>query len=318
MGRFAIDTISVFSSADSAATTLRAVGSASHSLRRQTTGPNSSNTYDEARYTLDLDDEVSLGGVLAIKTLLSLVSPLIGKCVVEDTGKFGLRLFGQSLDRCGTKGRGASGTHAQVTAAKGHMLVTDFGGSKNQLATANVRIVNLSADGTAAPTTTVYNASLPGTFTYDEAFKIGPVQLGGVALTADEITSVQVSTGINVEVIKDPASGYATNLLILKAQPTIRIGVEGSDVLASGIIPYAGKACTHANSYMSLVQLDSAGTIKALDGSHHIKGTFAGRAYIEDHLNGGGAAAAGATIVVETTEASGTAPLVITTDTNLV
>ena len=40
------------------------------------------------------------------------VSPLIGKCFTEDGSHPGVVLFGQSLDRCGTKGRGAAGSHA--------------------------------------------------------------------------------------------------------------------------------------------------------------------------------------------------------------
>jgi hypothetical protein len=292
---------------------LRGVGSAGHRLGRTTAGPNSGNTYDEARFILEVEDEFSFGDVTALKSLLDNISPLIGKCITDDGTHPGVTLFGQSLDRCGTKGRGATGTHASVTAKLAHLLITEFGGSKNQLATASVRGVNLLKTGEARPSVTVYNATLPSSVVADEAFKIGPVEVADTVLGEDEIVSVAIETGITVEVVKG-LDGYARTLLILKSMPRIRIAVEDSSLLADAKLDYEGIAALHANTFVSFIALDPAGGNKALNGLHHIKVTANGRAYIEDHLSGGGPAVAGTTIVIETTEtAAGVAPLVVTT-----
>lgn len=319
MTRFAIDTFSVQSTDMASAVTLRAIGQATHRLRKSTAGPNSGNTYDEERFILDVGDEFELGSVLALKSLLGFVSPLTGKCVAKDVTHFGLRLFGASLNACGTNGRGAGGTHLQATAIKSRIFLTSLGGSKNQFASANLRIVNVLETGETTPTVTVFNASLPSTFVANEAFKIGPVQLGGVALTEDETASVDIQTGIDLQVVMDLTTGFPKEVLVLKSQPTIRISMDAANTNNAAIIPYTGKACTHANSFVTFIALDPAGTITPLATAAHIKVTFAGKAFVEDAISGGGPQSAGSTIVVETKEASGgsSAPLVVTLDTAL-
>lgn len=318
MTRFAIDTMQLNAVGMGAAINFRGIGSGSHSLRRGTAGPNSGNTYDEFRFITDVDDEFSFSGVLALKSLLANVSPLTGKCVTDDGTHPGVTLFGQSLDRCGTKGRGAAGTHVSVVAQHAHMLVTEFGGSKNQLATATVRVINLLDTGQTRPTVTTYGATLPSTVLADEAFMIGAATVAGLAIPEDQIVSVQIDTGMTVQAVKNLA-GYAIDALVLKVAPTIRITVEDSSVLADAKINYEGVACTHANTSFGFMALDPAtGGIKSLAGAHHVKVTANGRAYLEEHLSGGGPAAAGSTIVIETTETSaGVAPLVVTTGVTL-
>lgn len=313
MSRFVIDTLQIHSVGMASAVNLRGIGSAAHRLDRSTAGPNSGNTYDEARFILEVDDEFAFGEVLALKSLLDNISPLIGKCITDDGTHPGLVLFGQGLDRCGTKARTGAGTHASVTAKLAHLLITDFGGTKNQLATATLRGVNMLKAGETRPTSTVYNATLPATYVADEAFKIGPIEIADTVLTEDEIVSSTVETGINVQVVKG-LDGYARTLLILKSMPRIRVTVEDSSLLADSKIDYEGIGCLHTDTSISFIALDPSGGIKPLNGLHHIKATANGRAYIEDHLSGGGPAVAGTTIVIETTEtAAGVAPLVVTT-----
>lgn len=310
--RFAIDTLQLHSTSMSALT-LRGVGTASHKLSRETVGPGSGNTYDEARFITTVEDEFEFGGVLALKSLLDNVSLLTGKCVDDDGSHPGLRLFGQLLSRCGTKGRGAAGTAAQVTAKLAHLLVTQLGGTKNQLATATLRGVNLLKSGETTPSVTVFNATLPSSPVVEEAFKIGPVSVAGEVLDPDGIKSVQIDTGIQVEVVQN-VEGYAATLLVLKVAPRIRIESEDGALLDAGAVPYAGIAAAHADTYVSFIALDPAGGNKALAGSHHVKVTANGKAYIEEHLNGGGPATASTSIVIECTETSGgVAPLVVTT-----
>lgn len=312
MARFAIDTLKIHSESMSAVT-LRGIGSAAHALSRSTTGPNSGNTYDEARFITEVDDEFSFSNVIALASLLANVSPLVGKCISDDGSHPGMVLYGQLLSRCGTDGRGSAGTAASITAKHGHLIVSSFGGSKNQLATASVRGINLLDSGETRPTVTVYNATLPSTFVGDEAFVIGPVEVAGVTLSEDEIVSVQVETNISVQVVKN-LEGYGTTVLILKSQPIIRIGVEDSSILADDKIDYEGVACAHADTSISFMALDPEANVKARAETEHIIVTANGKAYLEDHLSGGGPAVAGSTIVIETTQTSGgTAPLVVTT-----
>lgn len=314
MSRFVIDTLQLHGVGMSSAINLRAMASAAHNLRRSTTGPNSGNTYDEARFITEVDSEFSFSGMLALKSLLANISPLTGKCITEDETHPGVVLFGQSLDRCGTKGRGASGSHASVTAQHAHICITDFGGTKNQLATASARVIALLDSGQARPTVAVYNATLPSSVVADEAFMIGPVKIADKTIPEDQIVSVAVETNINIQVVKN-LQGYGVDALILKTAPVIRVSVEDSSLLADAKINYEGIACLHADTFVTFMAMDPAsGSSKALNGTHHVKATANGRAYIEDHLNGGGPAVAGTSVVIETTETSvGVAPLVVTT-----
>lgn len=312
MSRFSIDTLKIHSEGMSAVT-LRGLGSAAHNLARSTTGPNSGAPYDEARFITEMDDEFSFGSVLALESLLLNVSPLVGKCISDDGSHPGMVLYGQLLSRCGTDGRGSAGTHASVTAKHAHLLVTSFGGSKNQLASAVLRGINLLDSGETRPTVTVYNATLPTTFVGDEAFVIGPVEVAGTVLTEDEIVSVQCETNVSVQVVKN-LDGYGTTVLILKSMPVIRIGLEDSAILADDKIAYEGVGCLHADTQISFIKLDPDGIRFDRGDSEHIIVTANGKAFLEDHLNGGGPAVAGSSLVIETTQASGgTAPLVVTT-----
>lgn len=324
MSRFAIDTFCIYNDGGTEVK-LRALPSASHRLSQRTIAADTGYTYDEARFTLDSDDEFN-AQCLALESLIDNISLLTGLCVVQDATfpslpEYGLRLHGQSLSRCGTAGRGASGTHAQITAAKSHIFITQISASPNNPATATVRAINLSADGADDPSAVVYNASLPSSPTVNEAFKLGPISVGGNALTANEITSLTIDTGINFEVVRDQVTGYATDLILRKAQPVVRIGIDSGNVLAeatpsTGFIPHGGLACTHANTTIGLIAMNAAGATSALTASEHIEITCAGRAFIEDNLSGGGEATAGSTIRIETIESSGV-PLIPTTDTNL-
>lgn len=314
MSRFAIDTVSIHDDGGSQVT-VRSLQSASHRLSRTTTGPESGHTYDEARFILDSDDAFSWA-TLALSTMLDNVSPVQGVCVEEGDTEFGLRLFGQLLSRCGTAGRGGSGTHAQITAAKSHIFIRQITASPNQPAVMTLEAINLSDDGANDPSVTVYNASLPGSYVIDEAFKLGPVSVGGITLDPEELTTVTIDTNINTQVVRDEVTGYATDLLLLKSQPTVRINAQSGEILQASKIPHVGKACAHANTSIGLIKFDPAGIAVPLATAAHIELTFAGKAFVEDHLSGGGAAAAGSSLLIETIESSGV-PIIATTGTAL-
>jgi len=315
MGRFHIDSFQIYDDGMGAAVNLRNVSQASHNVGLTVSSPSTGGPYDRTAFITAQNSEFNLTA-LALEQILDLVSIHTGLCV-SNTSNSGLKLFGQGHDACGTNGRVSGSNNMAITVGDGHLLVTGIECANGGDATATLRAIALS-DGGAAPLASVYNAALPSSgLIEDEVFTLGPTQVESIALGNDTVQSVSLDTGIEVRVLQAASSIYPSAIVIVKVMPMIRIVTDNPSLLASGSIPILGLPCTHANSFISFVKRDPFGGLEALNASEHIKITFAGLAYINQHLDASGADLGTCEIMVKCTQPSGSVPLVVTTDTAL-
>ena len=309
MARFSTDSL-VIDDTGLGAIKLRGIGSASHDLGITTIGPDSGNTYDEAKF-IGSQLVTMPFTVTAISTLLGKVGLLTGLCVPTGVNP-GVELYGQKHDPCGTAGRAAGSVNLKVAADKAHVFIQSISGSRGSSAIATLLIVALS-EGAAAPTAVVYNVALPTGLTVDEEFSIAHCDVAGQVLAVNSIQSWSIDTGIEFTQLSAVDEIWATDVDITKIRPRITIQTDAPDILDAAKIPYGGVACTHANTELWLRERTAQGGLTAKATTNHIKVTAAGFAYINQHYDASGSAVGGTEIIIETIETGGSAPLVATT-----
>lgn len=298
--------------AQSAAVTLRCLGQITHDLGITPIGPDSGAPYDEVKFVGEQRPEIT-ASVLALRSIFDTVSPLGTNCFTADGTHPGIRSFLQSHNPCAANARTAGSNHRQITVAKAQLLVTQFGGTRGQSATANLRVVELSTDGVARPDAIVQNAALPGTFVDDEEFVIHPPTVASFALDADSVISWQVNTGIEIVVIVPAGSIFPTVVDITKVRPSWQITHDDPTFLQDAKIPYEGIECTLANTFAYLQKRSPFGGLVAKATTAHIKIAMAGYARVQRHYDASGHATGTSTIEIMSTEGVGGVPMTITT-----
>lgn len=316
MSRFFADSFKIHPASLASALTLRNVSGVGHDLGIQMSSPESGAYFNEVRFVSQQQPQINLTA-LALESLLNTVSLLDGLCIEDDTGKPGLQLFGQQHAACTAGGRTTGSTHMQVTAAKGHLLVTQLQGNAGADATATLRAICLSEDGAASPTAVVYNAALPSTLIVDEVFTVGKVMFNGTLIPADAVQSVSIDTGINVQIVQAAASIFPTAVVRAKADPTITIELDDASYLDAAKVPYSGLKCLTSNCWVSFAKREPYGGVKNLTDAEHIKIQFGGYAHITQHAQGSGASPLTTQITINGDRISGNNPLVVTTQTNI-
>lgn len=295
----------------SAAVTLRSLGGLTHDLGIQTVGPDSGAPYNEKRFVAEKRPEIRTP-VVALKSLFDVISVLGTNCFTSDGTHPGIRAFLQSHNPCGANGRTSGSNHRRITTAKAHVIVTQFGGSRGQSATASVRSIGLSTDGVADPDAIVQNAALPSTFIADEEFVITAPKVASFQLDPDAVISWQVDTGININVIVPAGSIYPTVVDITKVPARWTITHDDPTFLDAAKVPPNGIDCTLANTYAFLQKRIGTGLSIAAN-TDHIKVAMAGFAYFTTHYDANGSATGTGEIVIESTEGVGGVPMTITT-----
>jgi hypothetical protein len=170
--------------AQSAAVTFRCLGNLRHQLGIAAIGPDTGAPYDEVKFVGEERPEI-LTSVMALRSLFDTVSALGTNCFTADGSHPGIMAFLQSHNPCAANARTAGSNHRKITVAKGQLIVTGFGGSRGQSASANIRVIELSTDGVARPDAIVQNAALPSTFIDDEEFVIHPPTVASFGLDPD-------------------------------------------------------------------------------------------------------------------------------------
>lgn len=295
-----------------AAVTLRCVGNLTHDLGIQTIGPESGSTYHEKRFIGEKRPELRTT-VMALKSLFDTISALGTNCFTADGSHPGIRAFLQSHNPCATNARTTGSNHRRITVAKAQLLVTQFGGSRGQSASATLRSIGLSTDGITDPDAIVQNAALPSTFVSDEEFVICAPKVASFSLDADSVISWQVDTGININVIVPAGSIYPTTVDITKVAPRWTITHDDPTFLDAAKVPANGIECTLANTYAFLQKRTAFGGLSVAANTDHIKVAMAGFAYFTNHYDASGSATGTGEIVIESTEGVGGVPLTVTT-----
>lgn len=316
MTRVSVDTISIHSVDMSSAVVLRGLGSASHELGINTVGPDTGNTYQEVRF-LGEQRPVLNFTTPALKSILSNISLLTGKCITNDGTHPGLDLYGQAHDPCGTKARSASGSHMRVRAGKAHLFVTSIGGTRGQSAVATLTGVLLTSDGTSAPSSVIYNATLPTSFVFDEEYVIGAPTIAGYAVPATRVSSWRIDTGIDFEALINANAIWPGDVDVRKVAPRVSVTIDDASALSASKIPYSAKQATHIDTVFPLIRRNPYAGLRALTDTVHILITAAGLAHVTRHFDASGRATGTGEIMIECTEVSGTAPLVVTIDESI-
>ena len=130
-------------------------------------------------------------------------------------------------------------------------------------------------------------AALPALTLGGIRWTIGKMTVGGVALS--DYTSVTIDFGNTVTTRGTQSSIWDTYVEISTHAPTITIsGIDPAWFKASGGIPIAGLACTHANTILYLRKRDATATGFVADGTaEHIKFSAKGIAMIQSPMSGG-------------------------------
>lgn len=296
----------------SAAVTFRCVGNLTHDLGISTGGPESGHPYNETKFIMEAKPTIRTS-VMALGSLFDTLSVLGTNCMTADGSHPGVRAFLQSHNPCAANARTSGSNHRRITTASAQVIITQFGGSRGQSASASITSHGLSTDGATNPDAIVQNAALPGTFIDDEEFVIRAPLIASDQLAQDSVISWQVDTGININVITAAGSIYPTVVDITKIAPRWTITHDDPTFLASDKVTQSGVECTLANTYAFLQKRTPFGGLVDVATTSHIKVAMAGFAYFTTHYDASGSATGTGEIVIESTEGSGGVPMTVTT-----
>ncbi len=172
--------------------------------------------------------------------------------------------------------------------------------------------VAISPDGTNAPLTLTDDVALPPIDADVKRHTLGPVTLGGIAMTGFR----QVSVDLGTDLVGESADSdlWDTFASIREQNTTITLRGINTQWLKTTNIPITGLACTHANTKIYLRKRALGSTFVAPATAEHIKLTAAGMAVVEDAFNADGSAAAECSIVLTCYYDGTNAPLIALLD----
>ncbi|MFZ5785119.1 MAG: hypothetical protein ACOY3Y_01645 [Acidobacteriota bacterium] len=231
-----------------------------------------------------------------------------GASLADMTG--GLKLYAQKHADGGTRTAGAA--HRSYGFARGILLPRQLTVSHQGDATLSYDAVIVSADGINAPMTITDATALPASAVGpSERFTLGPVTVGGVALS--QKTQLQIDFGIDAVAEGADSDIWDTLASIREIQSTIRITGSDPEWLKSTNIPLEGKAATHLNTSIYLRKRAHGGTFVAGATEEHIKITADGLAYVDQVMSASGNNPSETTLVIATRYDGTNAPLVVDT-----
>jgi hypothetical protein len=204
-------------------------------------------------------------------------------CIATSTHP-GVTFFLQDHDDCGTPV--ATNTHRSLLISSGAVVPRSLTVSHQGNATLSVDVVAAKESGNDAIVISDA-ATLPALTLGGLRWTIGKMTVGGVALS--DYTSMTIDFGNTVTTRGTQSSIWDQYIEVSHHAPTITItGVDPAWFKASGGIPIAGLACTHANTIIYLRQRDSTATGFVADGTAtHIQFTAKGIAVIQQPMSGG-------------------------------
>jgi hypothetical protein len=241
----------------------------------------------------------------SIRTALNVLGAL-GANIASLSG--GLALYAQKWADGGSRTAGSA--HRKFAFDRGIVYPTRLEIPHQGDATLTVAALVTSADGTTAPLTITDAVALPAISDAEERFSLGPISVGGVALTSVGEVAIDFATVVAGE----SADGNIFDEVasIQSHDPVITIRGRDPEWLKSSNIPLSGKAATHANTAIYLRRRLAGGTYAT--GSNHIVLGAAGMAVIDEAF-GATHGQAGESAVVLSTVFDGTnAPLAIAID----
>lgn len=313
MARYVNHSLKIHTLSETPAVTIGTMTNLAHQLNSTVVAPETGDLFNVANVMVGQQPTIPFG-TLALKTILDKI-PTVGKCITNDGTHPGVAMYGQSLDECQTLGRGAAGTHLEVLAPQGHIVIDQISAEKGGFVVITGTVHGLSADGSAFPFTEALNANLPGSVIVNELFSLGKAEILGI--TVDRIQSVTVSYNAVIEKSDDADSIWPTVLDVLKVPVTVTIVTEDPAWLDPGArIEFEGSQATHANTNINFLKHAynvapvSGGSFEDFTAAVHTQATLAGLVHVTDHYGASGNAKSQTSIEIAPIEASGVAPIV--------
>jgi hypothetical protein len=218
----------------------------------------------------------------------------------------GLALYAQKHLHGGTRTTGAN--HRKYAMAAGILYPTQLTAEHRGDAELSYAAV-ITSNGVNDPLIITDGVSLP-TISADAArYTLGPITVGGIALSQKMRLSINFGIGVRGEAsdseIHDTLASIATITPV--------ISITGSDIewlKSSGGVPIAGLAGTHANTTIFLRKRAAGGTFVGDNTAEHLKMTAAGTIHVTEPM-GGGMAGAETTVSIPCYYDGTNAPLTI-------
>lgn len=294
----------------SAAITFRCLQDINHETGITTIGPETGDPYQEVRFVGERKPELT-SSVAAISTLMGALSALGTNCMGSDGTHPGVMAFMQSHNPCAANGRTAGSNHQKVTIASSQIIITGLGGQVGQTAYANIRVVELSADGDAEPHAIVFNAALPSSFITDEAFVISEPTIAGFTIDPKNVVSWQIDPGVRLTVIVPANSIFPTTVDIEKVPAKFTMTHNDGKLVAS--LPETGWQCAHADTFGYFRARTPYGGLVAKATTQHVKWTMAGFGMHTKRYSASGSSVSSGEITIESVKGVGGVPLTLTT-----
>jgi len=171
--------------------------------------------------------------------------------------------------------------------------------------------VVIAYDGTNVPIVPSESQSLAANPTNAERFTLGPISVGGVALS--DYRSLSIDFGIDVMQEGSESDIWPTHVSIREKKPSITIrGIDPDWFKVAAAVDMDGIAGTHANTTLYLRKRLAGGTFAT--GSNHIKLTAAGIIVPTPAFDGTHGSAGETGLQIQTYHDGTNEPIVVTTD----
>ena len=196
------------------------------------------------------------------------------RCINSDGSHPGLDAYQLAHNRCSARDL----TDSDRFRVSDGLIVTDSISVTHQGRAEIAAHVEAITDGTNEPIVKAEDITYPNDATDDQEYSLYACDVGGVALTG--LKGITIEPGI--EIIKEDADGsiWPEWVSVLSQLTRIRLSGINAGWLASGVLPIAGKAVTHANTTLRLVKMASGSSYASLGSSVHITITVAGLACV--------------------------------------
>ena len=242
--------------------------------------------------TLHLDEAFTAIGINGVP--IALATPLI--------------LYGQRHAAGGSR-MGAT-SHKTWTIKTGMIVPRSLTCDHQGDATLQYDIV-IAYDGTNVPIIPAESASLAANPTNAERFTLGPMTVGGVALS--DYRNLSIDFGIDVMQEGSESDIWPKHVSIREKRPSITIrGIDPDWFKTTAAVDMDGIAGTHANTTIYLRKRLTGGTFAA--GAAHIKLTAAGVIVPTPAFDGSHGNAGETGLQIQTYHDGTNEPIVITTD----
>jgi len=235
----------------------------------------------------------------AIAAALAVIGPL-GSAL---TAAAPLVLYAQKRIAGGTRATGS--VHQSYTLGPGIVIPNRLSCNHQGNAQLSYSYAAVSSDGTTEPLTIAATAALAELPALDDHFTLGPVAIGGRALSAK--TNVSVDFGLRLAVEGSDSDKFPTIVTIEAVESLITIATV--DITLAGI-DLDGLKGTHANTSIQFRKREPGGTF-AEDG--HVTLTADGLAVVNDRLRGSMGSPASGVIAMHCTFDGTNSPIKLST-----